>query len=71
LLAAEALFMLGFAVLFVIGGIVYLVGALGERGLDFAEAGIRMIADSARRGYSGLEEITRKSLGRPRSESAL
>jgi len=71
LLAAELLFVAGFGALLALGAIVYVVGAIGERGLDFAEVGIRVIADSARRGYAGLEEISRKSLRRPRSETAL
>jgi len=70
LLAAELLFGLGFVVLLVLGGIFYLVGAIGDRGLDWAEAGIRVIGDSARRGYSSLEEISRKPFRHPRSESA-
>ena len=70
LLAAELLFGLAFGVLFAIGAIVYLAGALGERGLAFAEVGIRVISDASRRGYIGLEELTRKSLRLPRSESA-
>ena len=51
LLAAELLFGLGFAILLLLGGIIYLVGAIGERGLGWTEAGIRVIADSTRRGY--------------------
>jgi hypothetical protein len=70
LLAAELLFGVGFAVLFVLGGIAYLLGALGERGLDLAEAGVRVAGVSARRGYSALEEISRKPFRHPRSESA-
>jgi hypothetical protein len=70
LLAAELLFGLGFGVLFALGAIIYLAGALGERGLALAEVGIRVISDGARRGYSGLEDFSRKSLRHPRSESA-
>jgi hypothetical protein len=70
LLAAELLFGFGFAVLLALGGIFYLVGAIGERGLDWAEAGVRVIGDSARRGYNSLEEISRKPFRHPRSESA-
>lgn len=70
LLAAELLFGMGFAVLFAIGMIFYLVGTLGERGLDWAETGVRVVATSARRGYASLEEITRKTIRDPRSESA-
>jgi hypothetical protein len=70
LLAAELLFGAGFAILLVLGGLAYLVGTLGERGLDFAEVGVRVIGDSARRGFNSLEEITKKAIRQPRSESA-
>ena len=70
LLAAELLFVFAFGVLFTIGTVTYLAGALGERGLAFAEVGIRVVSDAARRGYIGLEEFSRKSFRAPRSESA-
>jgi hypothetical protein len=70
LLAAELLFGLGFAVLLMLGGLFYAVGTVGEKGLDWAEAGVRVISSSARRGYAGLEEISRKPFRHPRSESA-
>jgi hypothetical protein len=70
LLAAELLFALGFAVLLTLGAIAYVIGAIGERGLDLAEVGVHVAADSARRGYSLVEEISRKSFRHPRSESA-
>jgi hypothetical protein len=70
LVAAELLFALGFAVLMVLGGIVYLVGAIGERGLDWMAAGVQVAATTARRGYAGLEELSRKPFRHPRSESA-
>jgi hypothetical protein len=70
LLVAEVIFAIGFAVLFALGGLAYLVGSLGERGLDFAEIGVRVIGDTARRGFSTLEEISRKPFRHPRSESA-
>jgi hypothetical protein len=70
LLAAELLFGLGFAVLLAFAGLFYVIGAIGERGLDWTEAGVRVIADSARRGYASLEEISRKSFRNARSESA-
>jgi hypothetical protein len=70
LLAAELLFGLGFAVLLMLGLIFYAVGTVGEKGLDWAEAGVRVISTSARRGYAGLEEISRKPFRHPRSESA-
>ena len=59
LLAAELFFGVGFAVLLVLGGALYLVGAIEERGLDLTEAGVRVIADSSRHGYNSLEEISR------------
>jgi hypothetical protein len=55
LLAAELLFGLGFVVLLVAAALSYLVGSAGERGLEFAEAGVRLIRDSARRGLSKVE----------------
>jgi len=70
LLAAELLFGLGFAVLLGFGALFYVIGAIGERGFDWAEAGARVVADSARRGYASLEEISRKPFRHPRSESA-
>jgi hypothetical protein len=70
LLAAELLFAAAFAVLFLLGGVVYLTGLVAERGLDVTEAGVRMIAESTRSGFEGLEEVSRKPFRRPRSESA-
>lgn len=69
LLAAEALFALGFAVLFVLAVFFYFVGALGERGLDLAESGVRVLAGPARRGFSMVEEISRKPFRHQHSES--
>jgi hypothetical protein len=69
LLAAELLFALGFAGLLALGGLAYLLGTLGERGLDWTEAGVRVVASSARRGYSALEEVGR-TFRRLRSQSA-
>ena len=70
LLAAELLFGLAFAVLFVLGVIFYLVGAVGERGLDWAEAGIRVVTPLARRGYNAIEDFSKRPFRHPRSESA-
>jgi hypothetical protein len=70
LVAAELLFVLVFAVLMVLGGMIYLVGAIGERGLDWMEAGVHFSAAVARRSYVGLEELSRKPFRHPRSESA-
>jgi hypothetical protein len=70
LLAAELLFGVAFGALLLIGGTAYLLGAIGERGLDVTEAGIRVLARSARRGYSMVDELSRKQFRHPRSESA-
>ena len=61
LLAAELLLGLGFVLLLVAAALSYLVGSAGERGLEFAEVGVRLIRDSARRGLSNLE-INRKPI---------
>jgi hypothetical protein len=70
LIAAELLFGMGFAVLFVMGLIFYFIGTLGERGLDLGEAGVRVLATSARRGFDSLEEVSRKTFRNAGSESA-
>ena len=70
LLAAELLFGMAFVALLLLGGLLYLLGAVGERSFDWTEAGMRVLAVSARRGYTALEEISRKSFRHPRSESA-
>jgi len=70
LLAAELIFGLGFAALLGLGALAYLVGLLGERGLDYAEVGVRLIGESARRGFYALDEISRKSFRQARSQSA-
>jgi hypothetical protein len=70
MLAAEVLFGIGFAVLLVLCGIFYVVGAVGERGLDLAEAGIRVAARSARWGFSTIEDFSKKQFRHRHSESA-
>jgi uncharacterized membrane protein HdeD (DUF308 family) len=70
LLAAEALFVLLFAVLLAMTGIFYVLGTVGERALDIGEAGARVIAHTTKRGYVAVEEISKKSLRHPHSESA-
>jgi hypothetical protein len=59
LLAAELLFGLSCIVLLVLSSLAYLIGSAGERGLGLAESAVRVIRDSARRGFSNLE-INRK-----------
>jgi len=70
MLAAEVLFGMGFAVLLVLCGIFYVVGAVGERGLDLVEAGIRVAARSARWSFSTIEDFSKKQFRHRHSESA-
>lgn len=70
LIAAELLFGMAFVALFLLGSLFYMLGAIGERSFDLTEAGVRVLAISARRGYAALEEISRKPFRHPRSESA-
>src|ERR1700722_20224707 len=70
LIAAEVLFGLGFLVLAVIGGVLYLVGAIGERSFELAEAGVRVIVPYMHRGYVRTVEFSKKPFRHPRSESA-
>ncbi len=66
LIAAELLFALAFVALFLLGSLFYALGAIGERSFDLTEVGIRVLANSARRGYAAVEEISRKSLRHPK-----
>jgi hypothetical protein len=70
LLAAELLFGIGFAFLFVLGLIFYGVGAMGVRAFDGLEVGVRVAGQSARRGYSKIEDFSKRPFRHPRSESA-
>ena len=70
MLAAEVLFGMFFVVLMVLFGIFYAVGAMGERGLDLAEAGIRVAARSARWSYSALEDLSKRQFRHRHSQSA-
>jgi hypothetical protein len=46
------------------------LGAFGEWSISAGEVGVRVIAQSARRGYATVEEISKKPFHRPHSESA-
>jgi len=70
LIAAELLFGAIFAALFLLAGICYLIGAIGVNGLDWAEAGARVVSSFARRSYSALEEFGKRSFRYLTSESA-
>ena len=67
LLAAELLFGLAFAMLLALVGLFYLIGALGERGLNQADVAAHAIGRSARRGYGAIEELGKKSVRHPES----
>jgi hypothetical protein len=67
MVAAELLFGLAFLVMLTLVGIFYLIGAIGERGLDGAEVAVRAIGRSARRGYGALEVLGKKSVRHPES----
>jgi hypothetical protein len=70
MLAAEVLFGIVFAVVVLLCGLFYVVGALGERGLDLAESGIRVAARSARWSFSALEEVSKRQFRHRHSQSA-
>jgi hypothetical protein len=67
MVAAELLFGLAFLVMLTLVGIFYLIGAIGERGLDGVEAAVRAIGRSARRGYGALEVLGKKWVRHPES----
>lgn len=70
LLAAEVLFGLGFIALALLAGLFYAVGVVGERGLDWADRAAEVVAQSARRGYAFVGEVSKKPFRHPHSESA-
>jgi hypothetical protein len=70
LIAAELLFGMLFAFLLALAGLFYAIGTIGINGRSWAEAGVRVVATSARRGYGTLEEISKKPFRHPHSESA-
>jgi len=70
LIAAELLFGLGFLVFLALVAIFYGVGFVGEQGFAWMERAYQLGAPVARRGYSRLEEISKRPFRHPRSESA-
>jgi hypothetical protein len=70
LIAEELLFGMLFAAMFLLAAICYLLGTISVDGLDWMEAGARLIASTARRYYNLLEEISKKPFRHPHSESA-
>jgi hypothetical protein len=70
LIAAELLFGALFVALFVIVSVCYLIGTVWENGLSWAEMGARVVVSFARRGYSMIEEFSKRPFRHPHSESA-
>jgi hypothetical protein len=71
LIAAELIFVIFFLAILAVVGIAYVLGSIGERGLEWTEVGVRALAGSAKRGYLALEEeISKRPFRHPRSESA-
>jgi hypothetical protein len=70
LLAAEILFAMLFVVVLVLCGIFYALGAVGERGLDLAEVGIRVVARSARWSFNTIEDFSKRQFRHRHSQSA-
>jgi hypothetical protein len=70
LIAAELIFGLLFLGILALVGVSYVLGTIGERGLEWTEVGVRAIAGSARRGYIALEDLSKRPFRHPRSESA-
>jgi hypothetical protein len=70
LIAAELLFGILFLFMFALAALFYMVGTVGMNGRTWAEAGARVVAVSARRGFSTLEELSKKPFRHPHSESA-
>lgn len=70
LIAAELLFGMFFVFLLVLAALSYVVATIGMNGRTWAEAGARVVATSARRGFNTLEEISKKPFRHPHSESA-
>ncbi len=70
LLAALLLFTLGFGALAGVALVIYLVEQAGQVSMAWAEPRTRSAAILARRGLGLLEELSRKSFRRPRSEPA-
>jgi hypothetical protein len=70
LIAAELIFVMVFLVILAVVGISYVLGTIGERGLEWAEIGVRAVAVSAKRGFVALEDVSKRPFRHPRSESA-
>jgi hypothetical protein len=78
LIAAELLFGMAFAAIFLFVAVCYALGTIWEYGVGWSEVGVRVIASTARRGYgtieyvsnSVIESISKRQGRHPHSESA-
>jgi hypothetical protein len=70
LFAAELLFGLLIGSLLLVGFVFYLIQQVGQLSLTWARPLADGLAQGARRGWSFVEEISRKPFRHPRSESA-
>ncbi len=70
LFAAEILFGLFIGTLLLIGFVFYLIQQVGQLTLTWARPLADGLAQGARRGWSFVEEISRRPFRHPRSESA-
>jgi hypothetical protein len=69
LIAAEALFILGFIALMGVIGICYLLGTLGLKSIDVTETGLRISTQFARHSFEVLEVVARNSIRHLPSET--
>ena len=69
LIAAEALFVLGFLVVMAVVGICYALGTIGLKSIDLTETGLRMAAQGARRSAEAIEVAARNSIRHLPSET--
>lgn len=70
LLAALMLFTGVFILLAIVAVVLYLIDRAGQWGLGWAGQHARPAAKLARRGWTAVEEISKKPFHRPRSETA-
>lgn len=69
LIAAEALFILGFIAVMAVVGICYALGTIGLKTIDLTEAGVRLAVQGTRRSMDVLEEAARNSIRHIPSET--
>jgi hypothetical protein len=67
LLAVELLFGLVFAFWLLLATVIYIVGTIGEHGLEWGDRGVRFIVQAAKRSYAFATELAKKSQRHPES----